>query len=159
MSQTFNQLRVDVVEEKDDWIGLRIFVDGWPFGPKACVDPADLRESAFGSGKYYILTCGCGTPECADIEDPIIVRYEDRWVIWDCDDRYYPYIADRNDINGDVSPKFIRYRFLWDEYERSVRKALFTLREKIKAKKYEGIAWYGFNPAILDELMPRENEQ
>lgn len=41
-----------------------------------------LAESAIDSDEYYIYTCTCGVPECANIEHGVEVIHEDGLVVW-----------------------------------------------------------------------------
>jgi hypothetical protein len=33
-------------------------------------------------GGYFLLTCGCGSPGCANIEQPMQVEHGDEWIEW-----------------------------------------------------------------------------
>ncbi|HBM14759.1 MAG TPA: hypothetical protein DD381_00185 [Lentisphaeria bacterium] len=46
------------------------------------VDIIDLLLSTKASDEYYIFTCTCGVPECADINHGVVVVHEDKYVLW-----------------------------------------------------------------------------
>ena len=47
-----------------------------------CIDDMELVNALTRSGEFYPLTCGCGIPECADIEEPIYCTKEGNKMRW-----------------------------------------------------------------------------
>lgn len=75
----------DSVEGKDlyhrDWIGM-LSIDDCHLYEKYAIDYVDLAKSAIAGGDYYILTCSCGFPGCARINEPIKVMHEGGRIYW-----------------------------------------------------------------------------
>ncbi len=76
------------------------------------VDLYELFKSTKRNGRYFILTCSCGMPDCAGIEQGITVRHHRDEVRW--------MIKDRGLVNN--AP--VHFTFDSALYKREVRNAL-----------------------------------
>lgn len=106
------------------FLEVSLLVDGSPLGAEHFIDLFELAKSCQSSGEIWIFTCGCGQPECAGINDGIIVEHTESSVIWNYfdpianarvndmdDEEYKAYQATRNSI---------RLEFEANEYERGL---------------------------------------
>lgn len=59
-------------------------VNGIGFYPKHSLCLFSLVSSCQSSGELYIITCGCGIPECAGIYQGIEVHHTDKAITWKC---------------------------------------------------------------------------
>ncbi len=59
-----------------------LLVDGTPLAPCAVVDLRALAKSVQTSEQHRLFTCGCGTPLCADIADPVQMHHSTDFVEW-----------------------------------------------------------------------------
>ncbi|MFZ4778931.1 MAG: hypothetical protein ACOYM3_26495, partial [Terrimicrobiaceae bacterium] len=79
------EIITDPQEGKDlyhrDWIGM-LCIDDCHLYENYAIDYIDLAKSAIVGGDYYILTCGCGVPGCARIDEPIKVVHEAERICW-----------------------------------------------------------------------------
>ncbi len=66
-----------------------------------------LTESSIDSDEFYIYTCTCGVPECANIEHGVEVVHEDGLVVWRDRDVKPKRIAvfDRKDYRNEILTK------------------------------------------------------
>lgn len=62
--------------------GVHIVADGRIINEKNAIDLEELVNSCWKTGSYYILTCGCGCPECGGIYAPVRVAVWKRQVCW-----------------------------------------------------------------------------
>lgn len=106
------------------FLKISLLVDGCPLGADHFIDLFELANSCQSSGELWIFTCSCGQPECAGINDGIIVEHTESSVIWTYvdpianarinlmdDEEYEAYQATKNSI---------RLEFEADEYERGL---------------------------------------
>jgi hypothetical protein len=56
-------------------------IDGQPV--LDTLDPPSLIRSAAEVGQFYIFTCTCGAPSCADVILPVLVSHTGRQIRWD----------------------------------------------------------------------------
>lgn len=60
-----------------------VYINGENLAPNNPIDLAQLCKSCQLSGEFFIVTCGCGDPGCAGIDDGIRVTHLDDRVVWD----------------------------------------------------------------------------
>lgn len=102
-----------------------LFVDGARLAQSAVVDLRMLTKSVQSSGKHWLFTCGCGSPLCADISDPIQVLHAKDYVEWN-----FNMIdslgggVDLNDEDYERENISIAYRFDPDDYQKSIDQVL-----------------------------------
>jgi len=46
-------------------------IDGLRLGERYVLDVGKLLQALDKSGEYFIFTCGCGVPDCADITEGV----------------------------------------------------------------------------------------
>ena len=54
----------------------------YDIGKGFCIDDSELVNALTQSGEFYPFTCGCGCPECADIEEPVYCTKEGNKMRW-----------------------------------------------------------------------------
>lgn len=145
----FSRLRIAISEPGSDNFDVNLLVDDNRFGEGVCIDPAQLRDSALGSGSFSLLTCGCGIPECAGIFEPVFVAHRADTVIWECSDEFYPSVNESEPTQS----RTLRYIFSRAQYVDAVRDMFQRLRFHPDARGTK--SWYhDFDPSVFDESFP-----
>jgi hypothetical protein len=111
------------------------------------VDLAELKKSALVSGAFDLLTCGCGSPECAGFWEPIFVQHSNDIVWWEFDSRYHPIVQKGDDLEFSVT----RYEFDRKQYVTEIREKFIWLRSH---PRKHSIGPHGFNTEIIDNEFP-----
>jgi hypothetical protein len=62
-------------------------IDGRSMLVRCTVDLRELVESTKRGGEFWIFTCGCGEPGCANIEAPVQVMHGVECVVWQVPER------------------------------------------------------------------------
>ncbi|KWU19110.1 hypothetical protein [Burkholderia cenocepacia] len=80
-------------------VHLRIHVDGNELGCSHSINGEPVLDGLlllatreFG-GEHFLLTCTCGVPECARIDDPVLVRRSNTEVEWTFPASYAEYLT------------------------------------------------------------------
>ena len=91
--------------------------------PTLATDVAELSRSALDSGEFFLNSCSCGSPQCADIWNGILVRHEPGIVVW--------YIPSEFVGSSDAGRRLRErvYRFAWDAYRAEIIRCLQCLIE------------------------------
>ena len=134
------EISTDSVEEKDlyhrDWIGM-LSIDDCLLNENYAIDYIDLAKSAIAGGDYYILTCGCGYPGCARLDEPIKVTHEADRICW--------HITDPRPER--------RFEFSRVAYSASILDFLRQAQAEVPRPENEDefpFGYYGFHPHHLD---------
>ena len=99
-----------------------------------------MAKSTFLAGNYFILTCGCGVPDCARLHEPIRVSHEVQTIGWHI-----------------IEPKPER-RFEFDrgQYRTAIleflRSAKMVVPDSEDSMEYS-FGYYGFVASNLDECI------
>jgi hypothetical protein len=135
--------------ESRGYFGVNIQVNGAVFETYA-TDPGELTRSVLGPGNYFINTCTCGSPGCANISNGIVVRHEPGTVLW-----YVP--KDFCDSSASGCRLHRTFRFDYDAYRIEVIECLKNLIRAKKHKSDDVLVTFGLGvweiKRGLDELM------
>ncbi len=72
--------KIHIVRQGYDY---QLIVNGfYDIGKGFCIDDQELFKALTQSGEFYPLTCGCGIPECAGIEEPIYCTKNGDKMLW-----------------------------------------------------------------------------
>jgi hypothetical protein len=133
------QLRIHVEEDEpnDFVIGTLAAIDGVPVVEDStfAVSLYRLRESLRGSGEYFIITCGCGVPRCADIGRGVAVAYDHGVVSWA--------------INEPAPSR--RFSFEESAYRLEIGQAIERFREAYQELHRPPDRYASFTPAMFEE--------
>jgi hypothetical protein len=76
------QLEELFFEESESHWSVRMFAGDQELNEKYAIDWINLTKSALLPGGYFILTCGCGDPGCAGIDEPVSVFHKGSVIGW-----------------------------------------------------------------------------
>ena len=143
-----NSFRLELRTTSDRWPdfdggelhrGL-LFVDEVLQNEKYAISYWDLARSAKEAGNFFILTCGCGVPECARLDDPIAVVHDGNTISWRV---------------TDPEPKR-QFSFDRDKYKAEVLRFLREAQASVPRPQIPedfAFGYYGFLPTDLDECV------
>jgi mannose-6-phosphate isomerase class I len=65
-------------------VNLRILIDDIELEDfdYYALDLQCLKESTITEGKYFLITCTCGEPECAGIMEPVEIKHGENVFVW-----------------------------------------------------------------------------
>lgn len=146
-------LRICSPETRPASLSIELLVDGKHLAPRSTIDLAELVKSVQTSGEHWIFTCECGTPLCAEITDPILVRHSPEAIEWhfksldslgegfELDDEEYKL--------HNISTVF---RFDPLEYQRAVEKALSDAKHGLAVSNDISLPCINFTPQGLEGI-------
>jgi hypothetical protein len=117
-----------------------LFIDETLQNENYAISYWDLARSANEAGNYFILTCGCGVPECARLNDPIAVEHDGNILSW---------------CITDPEPKR-HFTFDRDKYKTEVLRFLKEAQATVPRPQIPEdftFGHYGFRPSDLDECV------
>lgn len=75
-------IHVEKLDGKIRAISKSIKIDGIKINSKISLSLRELINSLYLEGNYYIFTCSCGIPGCAEIAEGIKVTFEKDMIHW-----------------------------------------------------------------------------
>jgi hypothetical protein len=117
-------------------ISYQFLVDGIPF--YRCLDVYQLVKTTKSAGEFFITTCTCGVPECANINFGILVEHVGNFIRWKVPNPTY---QDPESDYGDEPESYDEYVFDRDAYIKSIRDALNQLKGYITSFDGDMIAF------------------
>ena len=141
---SMNTLRfqLEKIEGDDGTIfwGANLFVDELLINDRYSIDWIDLAKSTFLAGNYFILTCGCGVPDCARLHEPIRVSHEVQTIGWHI-----------------IEPKpERRFEFEKQQYRTAILEFLKSVKMVVPDSEDSmeySFGYYGFVASDLDECI------
>jgi len=110
-------------------ISYKFAIDGSSSTPfHHCLDLYGLVKSTKHDGEFFIFTCTCGEPECANINFGILVTHEGNFIHWKVPN---PIQQDSESDYGDEPEKYDEFIFERDSYITTIRDALNQLKNFI----------------------------
>jgi len=117
-------------------IYMDVYVNDEKINNGYAVDISELVGTATKAGEYYPLTCGCGYPMCAGLEEPIVVEHHDALILWKL---AYP------------EPERV-FSFSAAKYRNSLWEAMRWIKELSEESKFPfEIGPYGFEQTDFDK--------
>lgn len=126
-----------------------VFINGENLAPKYPIDLRELVKSCQLSGEFFIVTCGCGVPECAGIEDGIRVSHLPDRILWDVPIPIsYEGMTDEEAEWQAQNRAYKKYIFYPDDFLTHVRNSLLQAKAKLFGNVEQTIECspWGFEP-------------
>lgn len=139
------EMESQVDDEKYTMFAPGLFVDGQHLAGEGdnesapALDAMHLWETLRFDFDAWPLTCSCGVPECARIEDPVKSRRQNGVVTWTFPASYFERLAKSGLVTG--FPREITLRFDASEFYAEVTQAVATIRQfEEESGKHSGFA-------------------
>ena len=143
------EMESQVDDEKYTMFAPGLFIDGKHVAGEGenenapALDAMHLWEALRFDFDAWPLTCSCGVPECARIDDPVKSRRQNGVVTWTFPASYFKRLAKSGLAEG--SPREITLRFHASEFYAEVTQAIATIRRfEEESGKHSGFALGGW---------------
>src|SRR5690606_16812766 len=125
-----------------------IHINGRNIAPKRAIDLRMLAKSCQLHGEFHILTCGCGSPACAGLEEGIQVTHEEDRITWRMPDLASSVRNESWNTEAAGKPDHdLIYHFQADQYLEAVTQALAKARGLLSGQRQPvECSPYGFEP-------------
>lgn len=114
------------------------------------VDWHELASTLETDRAAWPFTCSCGVPQCAGIDDPILVGRDERIVWWDV-----PKPMSRRLLDYHEKPAIARYAFHRPQYDRAIRAGLLAAAGVLRADARIHVGIHDFRREELFSLAER----